>query len=237
MNRALFRICLSLMVLTPALGLRALGEVRISTLDSAIPHSHLCLIQSTAISTHNILDPPHTHDSLNVSASTEGGMLGIKIIPNLELGGCLMISTGNLAGELSAKVLCWHDGPHYLSVKPSLIISQGKTTYLNAEENCYARGFNLPVLYSLDTWRNLSVNASAGVNCEWAKVLVNYTDPDDIDYEIGPTPILHGQLNVNVEATYGLFYLIPEIGLCVADGKDQGIKTLVNTRFAIGIKW
>ncbi len=244
MSRALLRSCLGLIVLTPALGLQALGEVRTSTLDSAIPHSHLSLIQGTAISTNKILDPPST-DEIGITVSTRGGMLGIKVIPNLELGACVLINTvdlelnntGNLAGELSAKVLCWQEGPHYLSVKPTFIISQGKTTNTNATENCQARGFNLPVLYSLDTWRNLSVNASAGVNCEWAKVLVDYTDPVDNDYEIGPVPLLHGQVNINVEATYGMFYLIPEVGICVADGKDLGVKAVFSYGFTIGMKW
>ncbi len=242
MIRALSRIIPALAVLVPAVGLQALGEVRLSTLDSAVPQSRVCLVSSTAIMESNIKTLPDIDFEI-VSVYSAGATLNIRVNPKLELGGGLLFSSGNTAGELSAKVLCWQDGRHYLSLKPTLIASQGKIEHENQYsvvdwvESGYARGFSLPVLYTLDTWRNLTLNASAGINCEWVKVWGTYTDTGDQNYEIGPSPMLHAQLNLNMEATYGIFYLIPEVGICAASFQDQGIKILGNYGFAIGAKW
>ena len=237
MNRALILICLSLAAAIPSVGLQALGEVGIFTLDSAMTQTHWCLIRGSAISTYMIMVPSSSSNS-NVAGYLSGVMLSFKVNPRLALGGSILIGANNLGGDLNAKVLCWQDGPHHLNVKPSLIASQGKVEHGSyATDHCQVMGFSLPVLYSLDTWRNLSLNASAGVNCEWTDFWRTDTDSGETVLEYELSPLLHGQVNINVEATYGVFYLIPEIGICVADGKDQGIKIFGTYGFAIGMKW
>lgn len=147
MNRALILICLSLAAAIPSVGLQALGEVGIFTLDSAMTQTHWCLIHGSAISTYMIMVPSSSSNS-NVAGYLSGVMLSFKVNPRLALGGSILIGANNLGGDLNAKVLCWQDGPHHLSVKPSLIASQGKVEQGSyATDHCQVLGFSLPVLY------------------------------------------------------------------------------------------
>lgn len=250
MNRLLPAIILISILSCAVQGAYALGEIRACNFGSAIPSTWLRAYYGSATRMESVISSLPELEK-RPDSDIYGGAFGIKVLPRLELGGWVYSHAYNTTFELQAKCLLMNNGSSYISVAPGLVSSAGdkkfssySTSYDNLETSCQARGFGLPVIYTLDTKRNLLVNVMAGLNWIWVKNEGQFTDYnsethqyDTTEYEYSEGPLPSGRISASLDANNAVFSLIPEIGVTFINVRDEGIKQVANYGFSLGFRW
>jgi len=226
-------------------GLSALGQVRSCELDTAIPHSGLGLVYSSAIKGSGL------EDLEGISRTDLGGSVyGVrgskKLSSRWQISGALYQYAYGKEVELQTKHLLRKTPSTYLSLAPSVYYSLGvdenNHEYPYADENkCWVKGFGIPLIFTEDTHRNLLINVSAGINCDWVfsslkDTIDPYTDHPSIVHDSFPTEFTwRGHTNIGLEARSGNGVLTPEIGLSWVDAHGKHIRIVPNFGVSLGI--
>jgi len=225
--------------------LAALGEVRTCTFSSALPSTGVRFLYGSAFMGSGVKNIPGVEQS-EIVKDLYGGSFSLKLGPRWEASAWITSHEHNTSIELQAKFLWLKMDNHYLSLAFSAYNSEGNNShsrygYADVTDKCKVNGFAVPLIFTVDTKRNVLMNVSAGLNCDWVtasgdyKLYNNTTHQYDwVTYDYDPVTSQRWHLNFSLEAFGGGLSMIPEIGITYADAGVQGILRFFNYGFTLG---
>lgn len=223
--------------------LMALGCISTGDFDSALPSGNLELYYCTALNAtgFRINDRfPNGH----IPATAYGAKLNLKIDPSKALGLALYANNDNLTWELNTKHILWHKDNKYLSITPTVLYAQDdkKSGYNNdiQRDECQVWGGKIPLIYTIDTRRNLLINFSGALSCYWVSATgykdnyLSYNIYERTYYDYGTMPTFAGHLNWNFIAASEIWIVRPSLGISFIDAHERGIQTELNGGLSLG---
>lgn len=245
MFRYINKILCLFVLITCVYDLAALGEVRSCTFGSALPSTGVRFLYSSAFMGSGVQNIPGLEQT-KIAKDVYGGTFSLKLDPRWEASAWITSRGHNTSIELQGKFLWLQMDNRYLSLAFSAYNSEGKNTssrygYVAITDKCKVNGFAVPLIFSVDTRRNLLMNVSAGLNCDWVTASGEYKQYNNtthqydwVTYGYDPLAALRWHLNFSLEAFGGGFSMIPEIGISFADAGDQGMQRFFNYGFTLG---
>lgn len=230
------------LLLSLSTGLFALAEVRTAYLDSAIPHTAVDFFICSAFMGSGVKDIPGKTQE-KIDSSVTGGRFSLRVHPKIEASFLVCNNDYNTALELQAKILFHQYDRTYLSVAPCIYNSKGRRNKGPNIEECSLNGFGLPLILTMDTGRNLTLNLAAGVNFDVVRANGKTVRLDDelyqyvtTNYDYDSIHATRGNINFSIDAKAGPLYMIPELGITFADAHDQGVVRFINWGVKIGFR-
>ncbi|GAB1366997.1 hypothetical protein MASR1M36_18680 [Candidatus Cloacimonadaceae bacterium] len=229
------------------ISLAGLSEVRTTQVNSAIPSTGVNFFFSSAFAGSSVWDDSPSSQS-KVVKSVSGGYASLKVDPHWELSVWLSSYQRSTAIELQTKMLVYHEQNTYLSFVPAIYNSAGSksgggTLASGYKEECSLNGIALPLILSLDSKRNVTMNLSAGANSEWVSVKGYYGaynsttyQYDRVHYTRNTVNTWRGHLNLSLTANSGALIMTPEIGITFADARNQGKMRFLNYGISFGAR-
>jgi hypothetical protein len=234
-----------LILLAFSYNLAALCEVRTCTFGSALPSTGVRFLYSSAFIGSGVQNIPGLEQT-KIVKDVYGGSFSLMLDPRWEASAWVTSHEHSTSIELQAKFLWLQKDNRYLSLAFSAYNSEGQTRvsryeYVDITDKCRVNGFAVPLIFTVDTQRNLLMNVSAGLNCDWVTASGEYKQYnhtthqyDWVTYGYDPLATLRWHLNFSLEAYGGGLTMIPEIGITYADAGDQGIQRFFNYGIALG---
>lgn len=216
--------------------LYSLAEVRTCDLNSAIPKTSLHAFTSSALESSGTIDTP-LRKQMDITNALSGVRGSIKLNPRLETAMWLSSNGLSTAIELHAKYMFYNTIDTHISLVPCVYNSSGRRQSMGYAEKSTVSGIGLPIILTWDTKRDLMVNLSAGINCDWisSKLIIEpgfYPTISDFHKSIW-VPRAH--VNLGFTAKTGILSLTPEMGVTIVNAHDQGTLMFTNMGVSVGI--
>lgn len=229
------------------ISLSALAEVRTCQLINAIPATGVNFIFSSAFAGSSVYDESKPEQG-KVVKSVAGATFAVKLNPRLELSAWGSAYKQSTLVELQSKILVKQRANEYISIAPRIYNSMGSksggnTTQSGYEDRCSLNGFALPLIFTIDTKRNVLINLNAAFNTEWIAEKGHYAiynhdthQYERVYYTLDTVHSNRGTINVGLTAFSGAINFTPELGISFVDARKQGKLRFLSYGVSFGAK-